>query len=47
MNALEHIGKLYIEVCMRPNDDPQVLILGCLSATVCDKDFANVICFGF
>ena len=43
MNALEHIGKLFIVVCMMVNDDPQVPILACLSATVCDKDFTSVI----
>ena len=43
MNALEHIGKLFIVVCMMVNDDPQVPILACLSATVCGKDFTSVI----
>lgn len=28
---------------MRLNDDPQVPILACLSATVCGKDFDSVI----
>ena len=43
LKRAQRIGKLFIEVCMRLNDDPQVPILACLSATVCGKDFDSVI----